>query len=287
MHTQNPPRSYHPYHLTTLALLLAGLSAGAQAADWSDTFIGYRYGEKFHEPNNPKDVQKDVLQFTHSSGYKYGQNFLNVDILSSDGTDPANNSSKGAQEIYVTYRHQLIWGKVTGTPLAFGPVKDVALTLGLEANTKDTTFAPRKRVFELGPTIKFNVPGFWDVSLLYYKESNHKGIPNTPNPDVDFDPTYMLTTAWGIPFSVGPVPAKFQGFLNYTGTKGKDYNNKDTAGETLMRTSVMFDLGSQAGLAKGTFFAGVGYEYWKNKFGNQAGTGTKTNSPTLQLEWHF
>ena len=28
----------------------------------------------------------------------------------------------------------------------------------------------------LGPTVKFAVPGFWDVSLLWGKEKNHCGL---------------------------------------------------------------------------------------------------------------
>ena len=84
------------------------------------------------------------------------------------------------------------------------------------------------------------------------------------------------------------TPAIFKGFVAITGEKGKDGFGNDTATETLLRTSVQWDLGGLAGLSKGTFFAGVGYEYWKNKFGNQPSVpGSKTSAPTLHAEWHF
>ena len=115
-----------------LAIAAALAPSAVLAATWSDTFVGYRYGTDFREPTNPNDVRKHVLQFTHASGYSVGQNFLNLDVLQSDNTDPASphprGQGTGATEFYLTYRHQVHLGKVFDTKLAFGPVKEVALT---------------------------------------------------------------------------------------------------------------------------------------------------------------
>ena len=91
----------------SVATLLGCLSVSAHAATWSDTFVGYRYGTQFTEPNNPENVEKHILQFTHVSGYSLGQNFFNLDVLQSSSDDPANNSDSGATEAYLAYRHQL------------------------------------------------------------------------------------------------------------------------------------------------------------------------------------
>lgn len=278
---------HSPIALSALAALCLVSASAAQAADWSDTYVGYRYGTGFHEPNNPNSIKKNIVQFTHSSGYSLGSNFLNVDTFLSDNNDKANNSADGAHEIYITYRHQLSMGKAFSLPTKVGPLRDVALTAGFDLNSKNTTFAPNKRAWVLGPTFKFDVPGFLDVSLLYYSERNHKGIPGTPHPNLTFDGTYMLSTSWGIPFQLGSAPMKFQGFANYIGSKGLDYNDKPTANETLLRTSLMVDVGQMAAGRKNTIWAGIGYEYWRNKFGNQPGVGTKVNTPQLQLELHF
>lgn len=56
-----------------LAAMLAAV-APAMAADWSDTSIAWRTGTRFAEPFNAKDIRKDIVQFTHASGYKYGSN---------------------------------------------------------------------------------------------------------------------------------------------------------------------------------------------------------------------
>jgi len=275
---------------------VACVAAQAQAANWSDTFVGYRYGSDFHEPNNPNDVKKNIIQFTHASGYSFGQNFVNLDIFKSDEADPTSRGgSTGATEFYLTYRHQLHLGKLFDKNLAFGPVKEVALTAGFDLNTKNTTFAPQKRLFVVGPTLKFDVPGFLDVSLLYGRESNHCGLgaPACPTADITFDPQWILSAAWGIPFEAGPVPLKFQGFVNYNSAKGKDYADVETSAETLMRTSLMVDVGQLVASKKNTVLVGLGYELWRNKFGNEKTAsgatkdGINTNALMLQAEWHF
>lgn len=223
----------------------AALASGAaQAATWNDSFLGYRYGTGFREPSNTKEVRKHVLQFGHASGYAYGQNFLNLDLLQSDKNDPSSGADTGATEFYLTYRHQLHLGKLLDKDLSFGPVKEVALTAGFDLNTKNTAFAPRKRLVVAGPTLKFNLPaGFLDLSLLAGKEWNHCGLAFCTDHEHGFDVQWILSAAWGIPFQAGPVPLKFQGFINYNSEKGKDYSGVKTEAETLMRTSLMVDVG--------------------------------------------
>lgn len=286
-------------HLKLFATLAAaGMAVNspvAQAAIWSDTFIGYRYGADFHDPNNTNDLEKHSLQFTHASGYSVGQNFVTLNILQSDSNDPANGSDNGATEFYLTYRHQLHLGKAFDKNLAFGPVKEVAFTAGFDLNTKNTRFAPQKRLLVAGPTLKFDVPGFLDISLLAGQEWNHCGLgaPACSQSNIAFDPQWIISAAWGIPFQAGPVPLKFQGFLNYNSKKGKDYAYVETDAETMMRTSLMVDVGQMVSGKKNTFLVGVGYELWRNKFGNHSlanGTtqsGIDTDAPTFEMEWHF
>jgi nucleoside-specific outer membrane channel protein Tsx len=269
-----------------LAAALVTVSGTASAATFSDTYLGYRYGPSFTEPAIAGDVPKHILMLGHFSVYKYGTNFFNLDILKSIENDPAGNSNNAnqAQELYVTYRHALSIGKVTGSPIAFGPVRDVSITAGFDAGAKNTRFAPRPFKLLLGPTLNIGLPvGFLDLSLLLYSEDNNNGIVSR---EVKFDTTYQLGAVWGVPFTLG-VPAIFKGFISITGPKGKDGFGVETETETLLRTSVQWDVGTLAGLNKGTVFTGVGYEYWKNKFGNPPGRGTKTSTPTLHAEWHF
>jgi nucleoside-specific outer membrane channel protein Tsx len=280
------------------AVLLLLLALPLAAADWSDTFLGYRTGASFHEPTIQKEVRKEVLALGHASAYAWGSNFFNVDLLRSDLTDPANGGGQGAQEIYVCYRHHLAFGKAfRGKPLDWGPVKDVALTAGFEWNTKNTTFAPGKFAVVAGPTLQWKLPkGFLDTGLLYYKERNHNAF-GAPTRTADFDGTWFLTAAWAVPIPLGPLASTFKGFANVQGPKGKDAAGVDTARETLSRSAWLLDVGTLAGLRKGALLLGPGFEYWQNKFGNPSPIptatpgvtrpNTTTRCVTLQAEWHF
>ena len=110
-----------------LALLAASTVGTSQAADWSDTSLSYRYGTKFAEPFNDNDITKNIVNFSHVSGYKYGKNFFSVDLLMSSNLDPSSaGSNSGAHEAYAVYRHTLDFGKIAGKSYAFGPVRGVA-----------------------------------------------------------------------------------------------------------------------------------------------------------------
>ncbi|MBR9830465.1 MAG: hypothetical protein GYB41_17840 [Oceanospirillales bacterium] len=273
----------------TISALALAVSATPQlsAATWSDTYIGYRYGTEFTEPNNDRDIERHILQLTHASGYAYGQNFFNLDVLQSDENDPANGSAPGegdgALEAYLTYRHQLHLGKVFDKDLSFGPVKEVALSAGFDLDTKNTAVAPRKQLLLVGPTLKFDVPkGFLDFSVFYAHERNHNGLRPAGQRDITFNDYTVYNVVWGLPFQAGPVPMKFQGFANYNTAKGQG-----TDDEILARPSLMVDVGQLAFDKSNTLWAGIGYEYWNNKFGIQGVPGVDTHAPTFNMEWHF
>lgn len=266
----------------TIGAIGITLSCAASAADWSDTFVGYRQSNKFQEPGaGTADIRKDIVSFTHVSGYKYGSNFFTADFLMSDEKDPPNRGGGGAQEIYALYRHQLSLSSVSDSKVAFSVVKDVAITAGFDLNSKNDEFASRVRKFVFGPTFKLDVPGFLDVSFLLRTEQNHNGILGK---SVTFDNAYGVSIAWGIPLK--SINSKLDGFIDHIGPKGKDGFGFETKAETLARVFLMYDVGNLGGKA-GTFYAGIGYEYWKNKFGGNANNYGDTAAPMLALEAHF
>jgi nucleoside-specific outer membrane channel protein Tsx len=291
-----------PTVLTRCSLLaaLATTAFACQAADWSDTSIGWRYGTKFAEPFNPNDIKKNIFNLTHVSGYKYGTNFFNVDMLLSDSKDPSGvGSSEGAHEAYIVYRHTLDFEKVTGTPLKFGPVAGVGLTLGFDWNSKtDAGYNSKKRMLVAGPTLSFAVPGFLNLGLYALWESNapcnNFNLVATPPTAAcvaryDYDVHPMLSAAWGIP--IGSSGFSFEGFMNWIAAKGTDEFGGGTAPETNFDGQIMYDVGNATGLGKGKFKVGLEYQYWKNKFGNShngpAGRGAFAKTPMVRVEYHF
>jgi hypothetical protein len=289
------------------ATLTVFVALTASAANWSDTFIGFRTGNQFKETGNPDSIGKNIVTFSHVSGYSLGQNFFIVDLLMSDRTDPANTASpgtsKGAYDADLVYRHDLDLGKVFNTKIDFGPVRGMSLTAGFEYETKNTMFAPATFKFIVGPTLNFKVPGYLKVGVCYYQERNHNAFGGYSanyggGINVKYDPTYFVYTAWGIPLALGPVNTLFEGFGNYTGAKGKDGSAIESKPETLVRAYWMFDVGSMLGGKKNVWLIGPGWEYWHNKFGiptYEAGeprpdftqVNPKTSTFVVALEAHF
>lgn len=265
----------------TNAGLAAGLLASAmssQAAEWSDTALGVRYGTTFAEPYNSRDIKKTIVNLTHTSGYRYGTNFFNADFLMSDGNDG------NAQEIYLVYRHTLDLGKVSGQSFEFGPVRGVGLTGGFDVNTKnDTGYGSKKRMLVAGPTLMMDVPGFLNVGLYALWESNR---PRTVADRYSYDVHPMLNVAWGVP--LGKTGLSFEGYLNWIAPKGRNEFGGSTSAETNLDAALWYDVSPHIGAGPKTFRVGVGYQYWRNKFGNpKTVPGSLAKTPMLRADFHF
>jgi hypothetical protein len=274
--------------LGTLLLAASFLPAVAQAADWSDTWISWSYGDKFGEPFEGNDISKNILSLTHVSGYKYGTNFFNIDMLNSDSKDPASggNQNSGAQEAYIVYRNTLDFGKITGKEFKYGPIKGIGATVGFDWNTKNDNYGSRKRMLVAGPTLMWDVPGYLNTSILALRESN---APDAIASRYTYDTHAMLDLNWGIP--IGSLPLSFEGYADFIASKGKDEFGGDTAPETNIDLRLMWDAGTVMGMGKNTFKIGLEYQYWKNKFGNDhngpAGDGAFAKTPMVRAEYHF
>jgi nucleoside-specific outer membrane channel protein Tsx len=279
---------------TAASAALMLISGAGQAADWSDTAISWRHGSNYREPFNPNRIQKNIFALTHASGYKYGSNYFNVDLLQSDGNDPGSLTQKsGAQEAYIVYRHTLDIGKLRGEDIKFGPVRGVGATFGFDWNTKnDVGYNSRKRMLVAGPTLMWDVPGFLNTSILLLRESNAPSGAFPPISQVTNRYTYdyhpMFSANWGIPVAEG---WSFEGYLNFIAAKGRDEVGNGTGAETNLDMQLMYDIGSGFGQPKNRFRVGLEYQLWNNKFGNTEATtgnrGQRASTPMARAEYHF
>jgi nucleoside-specific outer membrane channel protein Tsx len=282
----------------TIALAAASallmLCAASHAADWSDTAISWRQGETFREPFNPSNIRKDIVALTHSSGYKYGVNYFNVDLLMSDHNDPGSLTQKsGAQEAYIVYRNTLDIGKLMGQDLVYGYVKGIGATVGFDWNTKnDVSYNSRKRMLVFGPTLMWDVPGYLNTSILLLRESNAPSGAFPPISNVtgrySYDTHPMLSANWGIPVAEG---WSWEGYFNFIAAKGRDETGNSTGAETHLDMELMYDVGRHFQQPKNRFRVGIEYELWNNKFGNTEQTtgnrGQRASTPMVRAEYHF
>ena len=263
------------------------LAAGqAQAFDWSDTQLRAWYGPNFREPGVHGDIAKEILSGTHADGYEWGSNFFNIDFLKSDRRDASSDGRDGALEVYAVYRHDLSLNKISGTKaFAFGPIRDVMVEVGADANTKDTTFDSEKRMPVAGLAFAFDVPGFWQVAFLWDKEFSHNGIVGR---NVIYNSTERFETSWDRPFMLGGQAMDFEGFGLINAPKGTDGFGAKTKTEYLAHPKLMADVGADFD-DPGHLKIGVGYEYWLNKFGNDHTSvyGSEANAFFGEVDYHF
>ena len=125
-----------------VALACAGW-LGTPAAQTTEVPKGYSnwdmqvlHGNQFREPGNPNEVAKGIVTFENSSGWSWGSSYFFVDILRSDGSD------QHATEVYSEWYPSASLSKLSGNSLSAGPLRDVSVTLGLNAGTKSTGAAP-------------------------------------------------------------------------------------------------------------------------------------------------
>ena len=282
-------------HKAVVATLYAAVafSANAHALQWQDNSISYTTSNQFTEPGVAKKVTKHIIEYVHANGYRLGNNLFRAKVMRSDENDPVDGGTKGATEVYVVYRHLLSLGALLDRPVAFGPIKDVGLTVGFDLNTKDNAFGPRKRLLVAGPTLKFDVPprAMFNLSLLAAQERNECNLPPCLAPGarqkITFDTFPLIHAAWRFPIAVGSMNTRLEGFAAKGFRRGTDYVGNEVAHETLVRVAWLADVGAMVADRPNSFFAGVGYELWRNKYGSSGVPGIDTDAPTLQVKWHF
>lgn len=257
---------------------------------FEDTTVGYHFSPTASEPGVGNNIKKNVFTITHVDAWSMGTNFVNIDVLKSDSKDPAAGGGEGALEVYGIYRGTLSGNALTKSKsFSFGIIKDVSLAYGGDFNTKNTSFASEKRLIVGGAQIAFDVPGFFTVSALAGKEWGHCGICNFPggNVDPEFKTNVHFEAAYLQPLAFTGLPLSFSGFADVITPKGKDGFGAQTKTEILTRNQLNYDLSSMFG-RKNFLNAWVGYQYWKNKFGNDYKTnvGAVERSILIGLDWH-
>ena len=292
--------------LVVLAASLGVISGQSFAAgiEWSDTYLNIRNYWGNTEPGFEGTVPELAGNISYANGWTYGSNFVSLDFENIGKPDgavccqgaPGGKGTSASFESYNVFRTTLSGNKISGTKnFAFGPVSDVGLELGGDVATQDDQLGIYKRYIIVGPQFSFALPkGFWTATIAVAHEWTTNSFQ--ANNSVSFNTTYAIESAWLYPFNIGPVPLRFEGFLDFIGPKGTGgsggfYHNA----EFLLHPKLMVDVGDLIGYAPNKFVAGVGYEYWMNKFGTtphglaNQGTpgGSQQNAIFIEAGYHF
>ena len=237
--------------LALAAMLAAGGSPIAPAADWSTTELQFQYGKL---DNAFTDGSQDtaILTLQHASGWKYGDNFFFVDL--SDQRDDGNYDAYA--EIYLNFS----LGKITGKDLALGPVRDFGIIGGLnwaaDANA---------RVWLPGVRLAWNLPGFAfaNTDFMAYLTDNTGGEGAAPKEDdswmVDFNFATRQLALWKSKWNL-------EGHVEYVAERDNEFG--ETKAWVLAQPQLRLDLRDLMGIGANTLFAGIEYQYWLNKLGS-------------------
>jgi hypothetical protein len=277
--------------LSSVGAIVVGLTAaagGAHAQIFQDNSLEYRYGTQFKEPGvaGGADITKSIVTYVHVDADKWGGDFFALDILFSSPPDiSAGVNSIGAQELYAIYRRDFSYNKITGHKGGWGPITDFGLQVGGDANAKNDPFGAEKRLLVGGIYVAWAVPkGFFNTAFEACHEWNQNPFAVPGGTPRDFNTTFCFESAWGFPFEIHGVTVKYNGFFNVVAPKGFG-----TVTEVLTRSELVVDVGSLIGHRKNFIEAGVAYEYWLNKFGNDNSTtvGALARTPMFVGRVHF
>jgi len=224
--------------------LLASLGMTSQAADWSSTNVQLLYGTNYADDFGIDDKSKAIMTIEHANGWKYGDNFMFVDI--------ANLESTGTSH-YAEFSPRLSFGKISGKKLAFGVVSDV-----LAAGTVE--MGDGVRAYLLGVGFALDLPKFAFADINIYARKSYRDFAAQ-----DTDTGGQVTIDWLLPFKLGTVDFAFEGFADYAfGEKG---GTAPKANNLIAGPRLLVNLGSLVGGKPGSLQAGIEYQIWRNKFG--------------------
>jgi len=119
--------------------------------------------------------------------------------------------------------------------------------------------------------LDLQIPGFSVAGVnLYYRYDEYAGN------------TWQISPFWTVPFSVGPVPVVFTGFVDVNGTKYGAANKKGV--EIWAQPELLVDVLAPFGGKTGKLHAGVEWYYHSGYAFGETKT-TATSAPQAMVQW--
>jgi hypothetical protein len=260
-------------------------------------------------PVNGK-VDKQVYSFSHFDAWAYGTNLFALSISKSSHNDPAapcllpgrvaasgvfstaalpQGNCAGATDAYALIRSTFGFNEIFGTKaFSIGPLHNVSLEVGGDAETFNGYTASSKRDFVAGLQFAFDLPykGFFNIAPLYYKEFNHNSFIQcggifvfgacAPDGNKEFNGTWAVETNWYMDLGFLPESLRYfaiSGRAAWYGPRGSERGQIAGVPTAIEFNSEPIRLTFDASkLVWGEKYSHqvdlwVSYRYWQNKYG--------------------
>jgi nucleoside-specific outer membrane channel protein Tsx len=224
-------------HAIFIILISATTSTHAGGMlEWTANDIQLAHGSGFKLGAN----YRSTLRILHANGWRYGDNFMFIEFVQRDDI---------GMEVYGEWYPRLSLGRLSNKDLSFGVFRDFFLVGGINASTEPEGDAFKAYLLGMGTAFKLPNSGFLNLNVLARKQDK---ISTTG---------IQITPSWSIPFEIGRLKFKFDGFIDLVSADssgGKSY--------ILAQPQLLFDVGHLVGHS-GSVYMGIEYHYWRNKFG--------------------
>ena len=220
-------------------------------ADWSTTEIQLQYGN-LESAFGGKDLDTTIITFQNASAWKYGDNFLFVDVIRTEN-DNTN--------LYGEWYPSLSVGKIMGKNTFGGALRDVGLIIGINFDSDANVFK-----YLPGVRLSWDLPGFAFLNTDFMAYIDNSGGMDSGGAPKE-DDSWMIDVNWALPFRLASLNFGFEGHMEYIAERDNELGGK-AEGWFLAQPQFRIDIGELIFKKPDVLFAGIEYQYWINKLGD-------------------
>lgn len=251
-------------------LFITSQMAQAKGQNWSLNEVHFQYGSLKNTAFTGGGADDNfIVTWNHASLWQGLETFVFVDHISRKGA---------GSDIYMEAYTGMGLKSLTGTPLSFGPVKDIGPRIGLNWGAKTNI---RKHL--LGLRVAWEVPHFvyFNTDFFAFLDASSGaasgGVPKQSD-------SWQADLNWATRnIRIGEARFSLVGHMEYTGARTNEFG-APVSWTFLAQPQLRYDLGHALNGKANTLYVGVEGLIWLNKKGDPT---TDEASMQALLVWRF
>lgn len=258
--------------ITCAVLLSVGSIYTVQAAV---NELHWQYGDITHAYQGASEAavanNSHVITFQHASRWEHGTHFMFLDGKFFSAT--ANEQQQGLgddQQIYGEWYSYFSGESLLETDWQWGVVKDIGPLLGFNwANEVNSYY------YLPGLRVQLDLPGFQYANFDVMAYIQGRDSITRTRSRIKEESSLAVDFNWAYPFTIGNSQWYLQGHIEYVVSADKRITSAsgvviDTTrhGWLLAQPQLRMDVGEWLGGTPKRWFAGIEYQYWRNKLGD-------------------